>query len=124
MQLDAIRSSQSRGQLHRLLPERARLRWGATLWRNRPARQQTHSHFFGRGSVAAVALATRLACPAEIPREAQSWRVTEKENGGGAGSPIGHRSVALENRPGHRHVTGLVCWQRYRSHGRHEVTTF
>jgi len=61
-----IRSSQSRGQLHRLLPERAQLRWGATLWRNRPARQQTHSHSFGRGSVAAVALATRLACPAEI----------------------------------------------------------
>ena len=51
-------------------------------------------------SVAVVTLAAELACPPEILRETQSWRVTQKENGGGTGSTVGHRPVALENRPG------------------------
>jgi hypothetical protein len=54
----------------------------------------------GRSSVAAVTLAAQLACPPEILRETQSWRFTQKENGGGTGSTVGRRPVALENRPG------------------------
>ena len=77
-------------------------RGGATLWRNRPAWQLACPGAAGRSSVAAVTLAAELACPPEILGETQSWRLTQKENGGGTGSTVGHRSVALENRPGDR----------------------
>jgi transposase len=100
--LEAFPPSQSRGQLHWLLPERIHQRRRATLWSNRPTWQQACPGAADRSSLATVEMAAEPARPAEILRETQSWRLTQKENGRGAGSTVGHRSVALENRPGHR----------------------
>src|SRR6266568_221253 len=98
VRLEAFPPSQGGRQLHWLLPERIQQRRRATLWSDRSPRQQTCPGAAGRSSLAAVTLAAQLACPPEILRETQSWRVTQKENGGGTSSTVGHRLVALENR--------------------------
>src|SRR5215472_5861070 len=107
MRLETVPPSQGDRQLYWLLPQRIQLRRRATLRRNRPPRQQARPGAAGRSSLAAITLAAQLACPEEILGETQSWCITEKENGSGASSTVGHRSVALENRPCHRCGTGL-----------------
>jgi hypothetical protein len=71
----------------------------------RPARQQASASVVSRSGVAAVALAARLARPAEIFNETAPR--DEKENCRRPGPTIGHRSVALAHRPGQRCRTGL-----------------
>jgi hypothetical protein len=70
MRLETLPPSQGHRQLHWLLPQRIQQRRRATFWSDRAPRQQACPGAAGRSSLAAIALATRLACPEEILREA------------------------------------------------------
>ena len=101
----ALRTSQSSGQLHRLLPERAQLGPHSTLRRDRPARQQAPASVVSRSGLAAVEMAARLARQAKV--FTQTAPRCEKENCHGPGPATGHRSVALAHRSGQHSRAGL-----------------
>src|ERR1051325_6871301 len=58
-----------------------------------------------------------------MPAETPTRSLTQEENGSGPGSPVGHRSVALENRPGHRRRTRLDRGRRYQPAVRYQIKT-
>src|SRR5262249_30256232 len=88
VRLAPVHSSQSGGQLYRLLSQRAQLRRGATLRCDRSARQQALKGVVGRSGVAAVEVAARLARPQEVFIETASRG--QKENRRRSGSATGH----------------------------------
>src|SRR6185436_9193395 len=83
VRLETLHPSQSRGQLHRLLPERTFQRRRATLWPHRPAREQTRARAPGGSGLALPALAAAVARAREVSAPIETRRFLEKENGRG-----------------------------------------